>query len=190
MWLDAPELTNHTLSEAKVLVRLCADIECALCLIIVRICGIVRELSASRSRLSFLLSALLFVVAKFSTLPAFDWVDLATWSGSMAPPSAEHPWCVPSLLPMVRVVLSGWLTMSTSSETTIVSSIESSSLFWLEVEHLTVWRIASWSVRPTISIEGWKMREDSPLQGWHIWLCQIVVLSQRGVFAPFFHRRC
>ena len=53
---------------------------------IIGIHGIVCELLASQSRLSFLLSALLFVVAEFSTVPAFDWAVLMAWSNRMAPP--------------------------------------------------------------------------------------------------------
>ena len=61
-------------------------------LIIIRICGIVHELSAVRSQLLFLLLALLFVVAEFFVIVlAFDQAILVTWSGMMAPPSTELP---------------------------------------------------------------------------------------------------
>ena len=50
--------------------------------------------------------ALLFVVAEFSIVPAFDQVIAIAWSGRMAPPSTELPRSVPGLLPMVGIVFS------------------------------------------------------------------------------------
>ena len=77
-------------------------------------------------------------MAEFSIVPPFDQVVLVAWSDKMAPPSAKIPRSVPHLLPMVAIAFWGQLTVSASSESTFVSSVESSSLVLLGVEHLTV----------------------------------------------------
>ena len=70
-------------------------------------------------------------MAKFPTIPAFDWVVLVAWSGKMDPPSDELPYCVPGPWPIMGIVFSGRLTMSA----------DSSSLGRLGIEHLTIEQI-------------------------------------------------
>ena len=96
--------------------------------IIVRICGIIPELSAGRNRLSFLLSALLFVVMEFSRVPTFDRVVFVARSGRMAPPSTELPRSVPGPLLMVGIAFLGRLTVMTLFRSPSISSVEYSAL--------------------------------------------------------------
>ena len=92
-------------------------------IVVVGIRRIVRELSVDRGEVPFLLSALLFVVAEFPIVPAFDRVIvMMIWSGRMTPPSAKLPRSVYGLFPMMGITFSGRLTMSA-----FVSSAESSS---------------------------------------------------------------
>ena len=111
-------------------------------IIIIGIHGVICELLTSRSRLSLLISTLLFVVAEFSSIPAFDRVVAMARTGRMAPPSTELPRISRIDLPMVGVVFSCQLPLSPSAESTSISSSESSSIVRLGVEHLTISCIA------------------------------------------------
>ena len=159
MWLYTPESTNHRLSKDRCQLDPMPFMphyeHSSMVAILIKIRGIVRELSAGRNWLSFLLSALLFLLAKFSVLPTFDWPFLVTWFGKMVPPCTELPLCVIGVLPMMRVVFSGWLFMSTSSESTSIASVESSSLVLLGVENMTIWCISPGSDMVLLDQQYW-----------------------------------
>ena len=151
MWLDAPESTNHTSSEDEVLVGCCADIEWA--------CASLRTFRHdiysrnSWHNLWVVDWSKPTLVASFGTPLRSGRVfhstrirsgNLVTWSNKMASPSIKLPLCVTGLLPMMRVVFSAQLIMSTSFESTCISSVESSSLIQLRVENLAILCISPW----------------------------------------------
>ena len=72
-------------------------------LFVVRIVRVVRELSVCGGRFPHLLSALFFVVAKFSAVPAFGHI-LTTQTGVEAPPSCEGSSLASVLWPKLGVV--------------------------------------------------------------------------------------
>ena len=114
-------------------------------IVVFGVSGVIGELPACRPQLTLLLSALLFVVVEFSTLPAFDRVVAMARTGRMAPPSTELPRISRIDLPMVGVVFSCQLPLSPSAESTSISSSESSSIVRLGVEDLTIRCIAPFS---------------------------------------------
>ena len=138
----------------------------------------------------FLTSELL-VVAEFSRVPAFDQAVLATWSGMIALPYAKLAWCVHGFFVIVGVVLFGWWAVLASSGSTSISLTKSSPpesrasgclAHCSFIGHDFLW--------PTISTQGRKRTENSPLHGWPIWSGLIVVLNDRGISGPFSCRWC
>ena len=118
-------------------------------IIILGIRVVVRALLVGWGRLSFHLSTPLFVVAEFSTIPAFDWAVLVARSGTFT----KLPLCVLGLLPIVGIVFSG--------RVTLLASVESSSIIRLRVEHLTYQVHCSFVehdfLRPIVSPTGQKL---------------------------------
>ena len=147
--------------------------------------SIVHELSVGRSRLSFLLSALLFIVTKVSTVPTFNWV---VWR---LVPAWWLPFSQTSLVCFSPLANSGSCALGSADY--VALCFLDRILFPRPTGSRPSDHLAHCSLverdfrRPTISTKDWKRRENSPLQGWPIWSCRIVGLSQQGIFAPFRH---
>ena len=72
--------------------------------IIVGVGGVIGDFSACGSRLMLLLSGFFFVVADFTTIPAFDSVVLSAWTGMEAPSSSKCSSVVFAFLPKLGVI--------------------------------------------------------------------------------------
>ena len=111
-------------------------------IIVVGVRCVICELSASRSRVACLFPALLFIVAVFSTVPAFKRVVTLGRSDMMTRPSARLSGTIPVQLPLVGVTLLSLPTITALSELTSISMAKISSIIRLGVEHLTLWCVA------------------------------------------------
>ena len=109
-------------------------------LFVVGIVRVVRELSACGGRFPYLLSALFFVVAEFSAIPAFGCV-LATRTGVEAPPSCEGSSLAPVLWSILGVVVGRTSAALSLAESASRSSASSSSVR-VRVEHVAFRLIA------------------------------------------------
>ena len=110
-------------------------------LFVVGIVRVVRELSACGGRFPHLLSALFFVVAEFSAIPAFGCV-LTTRTGVEAPPSCEGSSLASVLWPKLGVVVVGRTSTALSLAESASCSSASSSSVRVRVEHVAFRHIA------------------------------------------------
>ena len=110
-------------------------------LFVVRIMCVIREFSACGSRFPHLLSALFFVVAAFSAIPAFGCI-LAARARVETPPSCEGSSLASVLRPKLGVVVVGRTSSALSLAKSASRSSASSSSIRVRVEHVAFSLIA------------------------------------------------
>ena len=141
----------------------------------VGISGIIGELFACGSQLTFLLSAFLFLVAEFPTIPAYDGVILSTESSMESPPPTERSSSVSNVLTIVEIMfMRRFFIVSALAEMASYSTVASSSSMIPSANRTCVllMHFSSFGhdfLRP-IALARDRRREDSLLRGWPILL--------------------